>query len=415
MRIPAKLFFPKKWEALDRSLQKRFQEVDGKLQVALRARQRTYDELAHFTFKPTMRTKVRETIANSVRQRAQHSFTMTHEITCLRKAFQAGVYSTGKSIYQVASEVRSLLFGDTEPLRRCDMCITYHPWMRIRPPQAAEPVFGMLSLHQAGPALYGALCLYLVLLTSHPYTDGNGRTSRQMFNLHLAHAYALPPHFIPLTELTRATQGVYEEYIATACTHGDFRQLIWHLLGVLEMYAAFLQSGNQVVRQSNLARVLKLAAARHGGTAGTGVNETPPFLIAVPDMVEHESDAEVNREFLATTMSIAQALSAYGSIEFAVTGLADVASGIAPRSNAIAFFMKADRKEELILHFRELRAKYLRRVKLQVAISSGDPVVDAKILVNLVSSYASRDCEATSYPVLLHDFPATAAVERELV
>jgi hypothetical protein len=122
-------------------------------------------------------------------------------------------------------------------------------------------------------------------------------------------------------------------------------------------------------------------------------------------MVDNQSVTQVDKEFLATLLKIAKTLCQYGLIDFALTGLADISPVVAPRTGAIAFFMKAKRKEDLLLHFRELRASYSHIIKMQIAISSGDPAVDAKLLVTLVSHYTCSDPEATSYPVFLHDFP----------
>lgn len=408
MKIKAKLYVPIMWSELDRPLRNRVQHVENRLRTALRAKQPTYKELTDFVFKTSKKTLVRKSVAESVQKRSRFSYTMTQEVACFKRAVRDAVVHENNSIYKAASAVRELLFGTTEPMRTFNMTITYHEWMRIAPPEADDPVFSPLSVYKEPSALFGALNTYLVLLTSHPFSDGNGRTSRLMFNIFLAKALGATQHYIPLSELTRSTHGVYEEYIGSACGHGDFRQVIWLLLGLLESYDSFLRARSSSVPPSEVARVLGWAASRRTGSEGPAINDTPPFLISVSDLIKHPIADGINSTFLHGAVLIAQSLTKYGVIQFAITSLADIVEDLTPRTKSLAIFIVVHRKEELTLHFRELRASYSHIMNFQLAVASGDAAIDAKLLVTLVKHYSPRDPAATGCPVFLHDFGTTS-------
>lgn len=409
MQIKAKNYVPKPWGALDRSVQKRFRQVEQRLREVLDLPQPTYDKLAGFSYEAKVNVKVRKTVASAVSRRAKRSYSMTHEVACFQKVLADGTYRFGRTIFDAASAVRKNLFGSDEPLRTFNMTITYHSkWMYIAPPAHGDPIFFDLGAFSTGSALYDAVNIYLILLTSHPYSDGNGRTARLMFNLQLAEAFGRQVHYVPLSELTRATEGVYEEFIANACRHGDFKQLIWFLLSLLDAYAECLSKPALHEAQSDLAKVMELVTADRSENRSGNINEIPPFPISVQTLSHVEPDIEVNHAFVETAHCIAGELEAYGDIQFALTGLADLAAGVFPKSGAIAFFIFPIQKEDLILRFRELSARYSRKVRLQVVVVSGNPVIDAKILFTLVSGYTGRDSSATSCPILLHDFPRVA-------
>ena len=281
MRIKAKLYVPKKWMDLDQPLRKRFQDVENLLRTALRANQPTYEQLAHFAYKPAVKMNIRKSVADAVARRSRVSYTMTQETSCFQKAVAESLVRGEDSIYSAASAVRSLLFRDPEPLRTFNMTITYHDWMSIVPPVATDPVFASVSAQESKSPLFGALNIYLILLTSHPFSDGNGRTSRLMFNIHLAKAFPFVTHYVPMNELTRATLGVYEEYIGNACKDGNFRQLIWMLLSLLESYAQFVQSAKVAAPESEVARVLGWAEARKNGSQRSPAMIKDSFLPAV--------------------------------------------------------------------------------------------------------------------------------------
>ncbi|ATQ77484.1 hypothetical protein CR152_25500 [Massilia violaceinigra] len=404
MKIPGKLYFPPKWESLDPSLRVLFQEVQDMLYGAFSYTQPNYEQLSHFVSSPIEKIVVRSSIAEVVQRRAKRSLSMSQEIACFRRSARENVVSPDDTVYEAGLKVRYFLFGKFEHLRMIDLTIAWHDWMLIPRPAGGDPVFNKISTFHDEPDLYSALNIYLILLTSHPYTDGNGRTARLLFNLYFNKAQAEAQHYIPLAELTLATAGQYEEYIGTACEIGDFLPLISFLLNLLKSYANFLKSSKTEKHESELTEVLNLVKQRQAGTFQSGINSSPPYLIAVSNIIEHINEIYVNRGFVDHLLKIALVISRYGSIDFAMTGLADIVDGIEKRSGSISFFVKAYRKEELLLHFRELCTQHRDKVRLRIVITSDEPVVAAKLLAALIPQYTGRDVAETTCPILLHDF-----------
>ncbi|MDM5181926.1 hypothetical protein PO883_32650 [Massilia sp. DJPM01] len=411
MKIPGKLYVPPKWKSLDPRIRKRFQQVQNLLCGALNQQQPTYEQLSHFAFSPRKEVIVRSSIADMVRCRARRSLSMTQEIACFQKIMREGIVSPSDSLYEAGAKIRYLFFGKHEPLRTFNMAIAWHDWMVISPPMPEDPVFSSLSSCNDGPAIYNELNLYLILLTSHPYTDGNGRAARLIFNFSLTAVCAEPLHYIPLAELTIATSGAYEECLGAACQYGDFRKLIALLLDLLESYFEFLKIRNLEESDSDLARVLDLVKRVRGGTLRSGINNFPPYLISVSNIMECKEKVSVNDGFLKYLLQIAQALSDYCSIDFALTSLADLTDDASPKIGAISFFVKAHRKEELLLHFRQLRAKFRGSIILQVVVASTNPADDAKLLVALMSQFSMSGSDVSRCPVLLHNFDPVCFID----
>lgn len=345
MKIPGKLYVPPKWKSLDPRMRERFQNVQDLLCGALNQEQPTYEQLSNFAFRPREEIIVRSSIADMVRCRARRSLSMTQEIVCFRKIVREGIVSSGDSLYEAGAKIRYLFFGKHEPLRTFNMAIAWHDWMVICPPMPHDPVFFSLSSFDDGPAIYNALNLYLILLTSHPYSDGNGRAARLIFNYFLAVECARPLHYIPLAELTIATLGAYEEYLGGACQYGDFTKLIAFLLDLLESYTEFLRLRNVAGSDSELTEALALVKRLRGGTLRSGINNFPPYLISISNVIEQKEKISVNHMFLKCLLEIAQTLSDYCSIDFALTSLADLVDDPSPKKGAIYFLSKLIEKK----------------------------------------------------------------------
>lgn len=404
MRIPGQLYFPIKWENVDQQLRMRFQIVQDLLSDTLQCAQPSYNQISKFAFSSTEEIVVRHAIAEVVKGRAKQSLWMTQEIAGFKKAARENLLPKSYTVYDAGLLVRRLFFEKNEPMRTTDLAIAWHTWMLISPPRQNDPVFARLSNFHAEPVLYSAVNIYLILLTAHPYMDGNGRTARIVFNLYLNRLGPTSQHYIPLADLTIATAGVYEECLGRACQHGDFGQMIAFLLSLLESYATLIKSLDAERPTSEVAEVLELIKQREAGTLGPGINNYPPYLLSISNLAQSSNEHAINREFIERLVGISQKLSEYGAIDFAITGLADIVDGLGPKSATISFFVKAYRKEELLLHFRELCAKHRGKVRLQIAVASSEPALDAKLLATAISQYNSCNSTETTCPILLYDF-----------
>jgi hypothetical protein len=85
----------------------------------------------------------------------------------------------------------------------------------------------------ATPPLFTAAIAAALLLNCHPFTDGNGRTARLLFN-HLLHRGGMPADvYLPLHEIGRRSQGGYEIALRIAKLRGDWEPFLRWLLAAI--------------------------------------------------------------------------------------------------------------------------------------------------------------------------------------
>ena len=392
------------WADLEVSMQARFHEVDVLLQTALKKEQPTYAQIADFAFQSIDATLVRPSIAQIVTNSPKQCYSMLQEKACMDKFIGKPGFPPKLTIYDAASAIRSVFFQREEPLRKINVHMVYVPWLKIAPPKRKSLLFSQFPPRAIGPSLFNAINIYLIILTSHPFTDGNGRVSRVLFNLHLARAYG-GAHFVPLAELTATTCGLYEEYFASANETGNYNKLLDHLLELLETYARFLdhpveknEIGDLELAQDLASKVCSIQQD------GIDINRKPPYPISMRSMLKDHSLEELNIRFINSLIEIAQTLAHYGELAYAITSLSQLTCNSARDCGSVAFFIRVNNKESLILRARELREKYSGITSIQFAIFTGDPVMDAKLTIALSTMQAVTDEPKNNCPVILHDF-----------
>ncbi|QJE01017.1 hypothetical protein HH212_14060 [Massilia forsythiae] len=408
----ARLHQPLRWAALPPATRERLARLEIALMRCLPLPDTGYDALRQFAFAPTPAIAVRPAIRAAVLARGEQTHAMTSERAVVaRFAAMAGEFAegfAGVSLYALARRVRSALFGSQETLRRVDLTITFLPWLRLAPPAPADPLHRRLDAMASGHPVLDALNAYLVLLTAHPFTDGNGRTARIVFNLVLRRHYP-DAHYLPLTELCRPGAGDVEELLARANIGGDYLPVLDYLAELLCAYCAFrLRGASDPVFSDPLAEIASLLDSRPiGAEPGRrfDLNKIAPFpvsmreLLALPDHgVRHTADSG----FVRSIADFAHALSAFGSVQFALTTLDSLCARHPERS--ITFFVQAHRKEDLLLRFRELRRMAEPIHNVELAVSTGDPALDAKLLINLSGFYTEHRAERDAL-LILNDFP----------
>lgn len=321
---------------------------------------------------------------------------MGQEKACLDILLDQSAREADGTLYEAAQMVRGNLFGHSEPLRRQNVQIIHSPELHIAPPPPADPIFSKWSAHADGPALFNALNIFLVTVASHPFTDGNGRTSRILFNLHLARRHGAG-HYVPMAELAHASGGSYEELLACANQDGRYEALAEYVLALLVAYARFVLTPVVPATESHLAMAQRLAA--HAATAQPGklsINDQAPYPLSLRNVRDHHPRAALNKRLVSALVDIAQSLRRYARIDFALTELACLAAGADARPPTLAFFVHADDRQALILHARELRTRHAAVANVQIAMVTGNAVLDAKLLINISA--------ALGCAVLLHDF-----------
>lgn len=94
----------------------------------------------------------------------------------------------------------------------------------------------------APSAIRGA-CAMAAILNAHPFPDGNGRTSRVMFN-----SFCLGPGFpgyLPFFEVAAASLGGFEIRLRILEVRGDWEPLLTYVCDVVEFYLETIRSGHE--------------------------------------------------------------------------------------------------------------------------------------------------------------------------
>lgn len=103
-------------------------------------------------------------------------------------------------------------------------------------PRQIEKLRLFIASRSGDPPLFNAAVACALLLNCHPFTDGNGRTARVLFN-HLLHCGGMPTHaYVPLYELARRSHGGYEIALRIAELRGDWAPFLRWLLDALYCY-----------------------------------------------------------------------------------------------------------------------------------------------------------------------------------
>lgn len=100
-------------------------------------------------------------------------------------------------------------------------------------PHQMERLRLFLADRRGDPPLFNAAVACALLLNCHPFTDGNGRTARVLFN-HLLHRGGMPTHvYVPLYELARRSHGGYEIALRIAELRGDWAPFLRWMIDAL--------------------------------------------------------------------------------------------------------------------------------------------------------------------------------------
>ncbi len=95
----------------------------------------------------------------------------------------------------------------------------------------------LLLVGQTGaPPLFTAGVAYALFLNCHPFTDGNGRTARVLFN-HLLHRDGMPRQvYLPLHEIARRSHGGYEIALRMAEVRGEWEPFLRFILNGIQCH-----------------------------------------------------------------------------------------------------------------------------------------------------------------------------------
>lgn len=109
------------------------------------------------------------------------------------------------------------------------------------PPAAAvaaqlEKLRHFLADGDGEPLIFKAAIAKALLLNCHPFTDGNGRVARALFN-HVLRQGGMPAQvYIPFYEIARRSRGGYEIALRQAEISGVWEPFLRFVLGLIESY-----------------------------------------------------------------------------------------------------------------------------------------------------------------------------------
>jgi Fic family protein len=75
----------------------------------------------------------------------------------------------------------------------------------------------------------------------HPFTDGNGRTSRVVFNALLRRGGMLENHYLPIKEINYLTRGGHEVRLRYTVATGDWKEMLEYFVNAAELYRMLLR------------------------------------------------------------------------------------------------------------------------------------------------------------------------------
>ena len=401
--IFSKIFFPLEWHALDESTQNKIELLDQLLRQLFEKSPSTHEDLKQFRFQPNkpvhLRKEIRRHIAN---QRKSQRFEMGREHAIVKHMLKNNTVTLDGSLYDAAKAIRSALFNTTEPKRTIDLTFIYLGWLRIRPPIFSEPVYQPLSVEESKPALFAAITHYLVLLTAHPFTDGNGRTSRILFNYILAKQYGNANHYFPIAELVRAAMGVHEEVLLRAHLSGNYMEFVLHFLELIESYLTF-QSGVKRV-SSDMATVINLAQISTSANAIGDARTMSPYMVSVLNVVQELDNQAINRSFVENIIEIYKELDTFCNPVFAVVSFSDLQKVSAKKVVQVTFFIENSGREQLVIRSRVLIEKFRFTIGLNFSVITGDHILDAKLLGHTILLYEGKSSIEDGISVILHEF-----------
>ncbi len=89
-------------------------------------------------------------------------------------------------------------------------------------------------------AIVEATVGYVILNWMHPFSDGNGRTSRVVFNAILRRAGMPRSHYLPIKEINYLASGGHEVRLRYTVATGDWQELLEYFVNAAELYELLL-------------------------------------------------------------------------------------------------------------------------------------------------------------------------------
>jgi hypothetical protein len=346
LNVVAKPYHPIPWEHVSLERQQQWKDCDALLQSALANATPTYAELAAFThMQPAV--AVRPAICNFVEKRGIHSYTIAQETAALSALPELPAWLEHIPLYDVARRVWQALTGRDAPARDFALSIAYLPWLRLPPIDASTA----LLHHQpriGAPRAYVAAQAFLLVLTAHPFPDGNGRVSRLIFNGYLRGSAT--KGYLPLADILRSGKGAWEELLAQAAVDGDYATVENYLLTALDSYAQFVLG--EVRNQIQTDPLAAALAQRNDQFHTENALHRFPHVISL-DALCRSGSSERNWELLWSLTAIATDLAHVADVLYAACGIVHLSA--AEPTPVPLLMVVAAQPADLLLRARELK------------------------------------------------------------
>lgn len=102
-----------------------------------------------------------------------------------------------------------------------------------------------------GSALVEATITYLILNWIHAFPDGNGRTSRGVFNILLQRTVVSSQYYLPIKEINYLAQGGHEIRLRYAVATSECDDLLDYFVNAAALYEEILRSRVDLNNQVN--------------------------------------------------------------------------------------------------------------------------------------------------------------------
>ena len=172
-----------------------------------------------------------------------------------------GIASTSSEIFvaallQISAEMRGVNVGK---FRKQDIKLRgdRHGWTWQFPNHNAiesclHELHRVLHEKSLGSALVEATITYLILNWIHAFPDGNGRTSRGVFNILLQRKVVSSQYYLPIKEINYLAQGGHEIRLRYAVATNEFEDLLDYFVNAAALYEEILRSRVDLNNQVDL-------------------------------------------------------------------------------------------------------------------------------------------------------------------
>ena len=351
----------------------------------------SYERLSRLKIRVSKIIEPRDSIQKFVEER--HSFNFnSSEAMYLDQCCAAFRLILDGSIYDMAEAARSICIRTLESPRDCNLTISFLRELIIPPPLKCSDLYKPArELSQEDPVVY-ALKAYLILLSEHPYRDGNGRVARLVFSTIIRTKINPCIGYIPLSELTLLTFGLYEELFAHATKTGRYNEIFELLVSLIGQYIAFLDDESFEPQVPN-------GEIQNRNLGFSTIKALPPLKFTFDEFFCCNSHL-YDKLIFDAIKNLAHELQQYGAVNYALfTDRAE--SGKAHSRPAITYFITAESVEDLTKNIRLLRSLIERYIILHIIPVLDEPATDAKLLLTQYVSYSQH---SKDHPLLITNF-----------